>query len=711
VTSFPQKDVEEKVEIVEAVPVGLTEDDTEDDADLNQSVPVALERNYRGIKSDFDYRKWTIERIQSETERIKRMMQTVYDQVAWVPKDEVNFDNTLKPLIDLSGEYHWQAGVITFAKNVAATKEFREASSNAGKEFSSLFTDLGSRKDVFSNVKAFSETEEAKNLNPENKRYLEEYLRGGRRGGLELPDEKLEKLKEIKKKISNLGTDFRNCLSEDTSYFWIDEADLEGVPADVIESMEQNDEGQRKVTTKYPHYNPVIKNAKNPKTRLTMETVYQKRCVEDNTPRIEELVKLRHKKAQLLGYPTHAAYVQEEKMAKNPETVTNFLKTLKEKLQKLWSVEKEKLLKLKEAEFKEMGLEFDGKINKEDFWYYGNMINKLDYNVDSEKLKEYFPIETVTNGMLKIYETLLGLKFTKIENAEVWHDEVSLHQVNDAATGETIGYFFMDLHPRDGKYGHAAMWDLQPGSLDRHGRRQKAVASMVCNFARPSATKPALLQHREVKTFFHEFGHVMHGIVSRTNISSFFGTNVEGDFVEAPSQMLENWVWQEESLKLMSGHYKDNSPIPDDLLKALANSKQANEGGKSLRQIFFGTYDQTIHTAPDGEVDSMALARDVYMDVLGIERINGTNIGANLGHLVGYDAGYYGYMWSLVYAQDMFRSRFLKEGIMNPKTGMDYRNLVLGPGGSQDSSITLKNFLGREPNQDAFLQDKGLDKF
>ena len=277
-----------------------------------------------------------------------------------------------------------------------------------------MFTDLGSRKDVFSNVKAFSETEEAKNLNPENKRYLEEYLRGGRRGGLELPDEKLEKLKEIKKKISNLGTDFRNCLSEDTSYFWIDEADLEGVPADVIESMEQNDEGQRKVTTKYPHYNPVIKNAKNPKTRLTMETVYQKRCVEDNTPRIEELVKLRHKKAQLLGYPTHAAYVQEEKMAKNPETVTNFLKTLKEKLQKLWSVEKEKLLKLKEAEFKEMGLEFDGKINKEDFWYYGNMINKLDYNVDSEKLKEYFPIETVTNGMLKIYETLLGLKFTKI---------------------------------------------------------------------------------------------------------------------------------------------------------------------------------------------------------------------------------------------------------------------------------------------------------
>ena len=175
--------------------------------------------------------------------------------------------------------------------------------------------------------------------------------------------------------------------------------------------------------------------------------------------------------------------------------------------------------------------------------------------------------------------------------------------------------------------------------MDRHGRRQKAVAAMVCNFARPTATTPALLQHREVKTLFHEFGHVMHGLVSRTNISSFYGTNVERDFVEAPSQMLENWVWQEESLKLMSGHYKDNSPIPDDLLKALANSKQANEGGKSLRQIFFGTFDQTIHTQEDGVVDTMAVGRDIYMDVLGIDRINGTNIGATLGHLVGYDAG------------------------------------------------------------------------
>ena len=189
----------------------------------------------------------------------------------------------------------------------------------------------------------------------------------------------------------------------------------------------------------------------------------------------------------------------------------------------------------------------------------------------------------------------------------------------------------MDLHPREGKFGHAAMWDLQPGSLDRHGRRQKAVAAMVCNFPRPTATAPALLGHREVKTLFHEFGHVMHGLVSTANISTFYGTNVERDFVEAPSQMLENWVWQEESLRLMSRHYQDNSSIPDHLLKSLVNSKKANEGGKSLRQMFFGTFDLTIHTRE--EADTMKVGREIYMDLLGIERINGTNIGSTLGHL------------------------------------------------------------------------------
>lgn len=186
----------------------------------------------------------------------------------------------------------------------------------------------------------------------------------------------------------------------------------------------------------------------------------------------------------------------------------------------------------------------------------------------------------------------------------------------------------MDLHPRDGKYGHAAMWDLQHGSLDKNRKRQKAVATMVCNFPKSTAEKPALLEHSQVVTFFHEFGHVMHGICSRTNISTFYGVETEVDFFEAPSQMLENWVWEAESLKLMSGHFKDGSPIPSDLLKNLVASKSANEGAKSLRQMFFATYDFMLHTR--GKADTLAIAKDLYRELLGIERINGTSLGTML---------------------------------------------------------------------------------
>merc|ERR1719232_391447 len=436
---------------------------------------------------------------------------------------------------------------------------------------------------------------------------------------------------------------------------------------------------------------------------------YQSRCMKENTAIIEEIVTLRQKQAELLGYESHAAYIQEVRMAKDPGTVKKFLTELGSKLVPLWQEEQGVLLRLKEEEAKELGFEFEGKLNFWDFRYYMAMVEEKQYAVDQEKLKEYFPMEVVTAGLMDIYQKILGLKFTKIEGGEVWHEDVEMWKVDDDASGENIGYFYLDLYPRDGKYGHACMMQLQPGCLDSQGKRQKSVVVMLTNFSKPTKEKPSLLDHKEVETYFHEFGHVMHGICSQTNTSRFFGTNVERDFVEAPSQMLENWVWEEESLKLMSGHYKDDSPIPVDLLSALAKSKKANVGGASLRQIFFGTYDITLHTSK--EVDSMAVSRDIFEDVLGMERINGTNIGANLGHLVGYDAGYYGYMWSLVFAADMFDTRFKKEGIMNPATGMDYRNMILGPGGSKDATEMLQNFLGREPNQDAFLREKGIEQF
>jgi len=672
----------------------------------NLATPVGSVR-YPGILSNYDYRTKTPEDFLAETEEILMVMKQVYDDVGAVPREGVSYNNVIKPLVDLDGDVKTRSETITLAKHVALDKELRDASSEADKKITDLWIDLRLRQDVFENVKAFSETEEAKSLNYEQKRYLEQFLRDGKRNGLLLSGEELEEFKNKEKKISQLGIDFRKCLSEDTSHFYAEEKDLEGVAQDVIDSMEKDESGRRKVTTQKPHYFPVIKTCKNSNTRFIMEKTYQSICVKENTPRIEELMYLRQRKAELLGYPTHAAFVQEIMMAKNPEAVDKFLTDLSSKLKVLWKAEKQTMLDFKEMETKELGLEFNGKIEKEDFWYYGNEVIKKNYSVDEEKLKEYFPLDTVTNGMLEIYQRLLGLKFTKLEHGEVWHDEVTQYQVDDVATGETIGYFYMDLHPREGKFGHAAMFPMQPGSLDRFGNRQKAVAMMVCNFPKASGEKPALLEHGQVEKYFHEFGHVMHEICSRTNISKFYGASTEVDFGEAPSQMLENWVWEEESLKLMSGHYKDGSPIPSDLLTKLVASKSANEGGKSLRQIFLSTLDLTLHTR--GEADTVQLAKEIYKDLLGIDRIEGTNIAANIVHLIKYDAGLYGYMWSKVFSQDMFDTRFGAEGILNPKTGMDYRNSILRPGGSLDGAEMLKNFLGREPNQEAFLKSKGLE--
>eukprot|EP00090_Calanus_glacialis_P014702 TRINITY_DN23551_c0_g1_i1.p1 TRINITY_DN23551_c0_g1~~TRINITY_DN23551_c0_g1_i1.p1 ORF type:complete len:572 (-),score=137.44 TRINITY_DN23551_c0_g1_i1:79-1626(-) len=510
-----------------------------------------------------------------------------------------------------------------------------------------------------------------------------------------------------KNQISELGTDFRKCISEDISHFYVEGKNLTGLNTDFIDSLEQSESGTYKLTCKYPHYNPVMDNCNNPHTRRLMEKTYRSRCLKENTARLEKLIVLRQRQADLLGYPNHAAYVQETKMAKNPDTVEQFLLNLKAKMKVLWEEEKKVLLNLKSVESEELGLEFNGKIEKEDFRYYTTKVVEKFYSVDQEKLRKYFPLDTVTEGMMQIYEDLLGLNFTKLENAEVWHDDVSMYQVDDWLSGDTLGYFYLDLHPRDGKFAHAAVFGLQLGSLGKDGTRDKAVRAMVCNFPRPTEDKPALLSHKQVKTFFHEFGHVMHGICSKANISTFSGTRVEGDFSEAPSQMLENWVWEEESLKMMSGHYRDGSAIPQDLLSNLLKSRTANIGGKSMRQIYFGIFDQQLHTRD--KVDTEQLANSLYRELMGIEQIEGTNMAASFGHLVGYDGRYYGYLWSEVISLDMFSSRFGMEGILNKKTGEEYRDLILAPGGSQDAEVMITNFLGRQANQDAFLRSKGLD--
>jgi len=450
-----------------------------------------------------------------------------------------------------------------------------------------------------------------------------------------------------------------------------------------------------------------MKNCKVPATRLQCETAFNSRCIKENAPILEELVELRSELAGILGFATHAAFITDVRMSGSEEKVRSFLSELSDKLTPLMEKDMGVLLELKKAECSKLGLPFDGKINNWDSSYYRNMVEKEHYQVDHEEIKTYFPLERVTTGLLDIYQELLSLVFVPVSTG-TWHEEVVCYRVEDKATKATMGHFYLDLHPREGKYGHAACWGLQPGCKISETKRMLPVAACVCNFTKGTKEAPSLMMHSEVETFFHEFGHCMHQLCSEADFSRFAGTAVERDFVEAPSQMLENWCWEKEALIRMSGRVGDNAPLPEELLQSMLKSRNANAGILNKRQVFLATFDQTIHTSK--KADTAAEMARLQKAICGIELTPGTNMSASFGHLAGgYDAQYYGYMWSEVFSMDMYESMFKAKGIFNAEVGMAYRKKILAVGGSRDASESLRDFLGRDPTPDAFLRSKGLE--
>ncbi|XP_026129055.1 thimet oligopeptidase-like isoform X1 [Carassius auratus] len=659
--------------------------------------------------------RWDLspEEIRHHTHTLIQKTERVYDTVGSVDLGKVCFENTLQVIADAKAEYAASRHVLDFPQYVSPCKEVRLASTEADKRLSDFDVEVSMRVDVFQRLTALQEKQSG-DLSPESERFLGRLIKLGKRNGLHLSKDIREEIKSISKKISELSIDFNQNLNEENTVLLFSQQELVGLAESYVNGLEETEDGRYKVTLAYPHYFPLMKRCHVPETRRKMEMAFHSRCKDVNTAILEQLIELRAKLAKLLGFSSHANYVLEMTMAKNAEKVERFLDELYERLRPVGEQEREYLLSLKRADCERRGLAFDGQLHAWDMPYYMNQVEQVKFAVDKDKLIEYFPLEVVTQGLLDIYQDLLGLRFKRLQDAHVWHDSVSLYSVLDSGTGEEIGQFYLDLHPREGKYGHAACFGLQPGCLGPDGKRRTPVAAMVANFTRPSSSWPSLLQHHEVETFFHEFGHVMHELCSRcplalfqTRYAEFSGTQVETDFVEVPSQMLENWVWEKEPLRRMSRHYKDGSPIPDALLDKLIASRVANTGLMNLRQIVLSKADQTLHTKD--RADTAAEFAKHSQDILGIPATPGTNMTASFSHLAGgYDGQYYSYLWSEVYSMDIFFSRFKKEGILNPKVGREYRRVLLEAGGSVDGVDMLKTFLGREPCQDAFFQCKGL---
>jgi len=359
------------------------------------------------------------------------------------------------------------------------------------------------------------------------------------------------------------------------------------------------------VTFKTPDLMPLLKHAQNPETRKAMLQASESK-LEINVPLLAKALDLRRKLAKLMNYKTWADYVEEDKMIKTGKAVEEFLADLRTKLTPIGLKEREELLKIKKEQHEKSGYPFDNEFYIWDYRYYDNAFVEKTLDLDDNLVKEYFPVDVVVPAILEIYQELLGVKFrSSPEKVGTWHTEVQHLEVWDAgATTEEdfLGDVYLDLYPRENKYSHAAVWGLIQGYRKEDSSRQYPVACMVANLAKPTPTRPALMRHDDAVTYFHEMGHVFHGLLSRTKFSRFHGTSVARDFVEAPSQMLENWCWEPSVLRRVSSHYETKKHLPDDLIEKLIKSRYVNIGLFSLRQLFFGTFDIKVHTDTTGNI-------------------------------------------------------------------------------------------------------------
>jgi len=635
------------------------------------------------------------------------------DAIAAIPLDKVSVENVLFPSIQYEQEESPNETTLSFPNHVHTEKGVREKATEAQKVLSKFEVERKMRVDLFERYKQLSKVveEEKIELHPDYHRWLKHTLRDFKRNGLDLEEKTRERLTEIQTRMSQLGIQYSTNLGEENTKLIFKLEELDGMQEAFLASRKQED-GTYELSLKYPDIFPIFKNCKVAKTRELMEFKYCTRCKEENSQIMEELVKLRAEQASLLGYETHADYILEIRMAQTKETVGDFLQDLYEKLEPVLMSDIEACLSYKEEE---EGKEAGDCLTMADFRYYMAMREKNEFKVDHEMLKEYFPLQKVVKGALDIYQTILGLQFSEVEEGGFykWHEEVQLFSVIDKKTETLVGHFYLDMHPREGKYGHAACFGLQAGGdILENGvvvDHQNPVAAMVCNFPKPTEANGGLITHSDVETFFHEFGHVMHQLCGGHNrCIRFAGTRVERDFVEAPSQMLENWVWIPESLRLMSGHYKTGEAIPDDVMSKLCASKNANCGLLNRRQLLFGIMDQQIHKSK--EIDSEQVYQDLCGKIFGIEATPGTNMLASFGHLAGgYDAQYYGYLWSKVFSSDMFATKFAGNKLLQPdSSGLEYRKMILEPGGTRDAMDMITDFLGRKPQSNAFMEELGL---
>lgn len=653
----------------------------------------------------YDYTSTTADGIDQIADAAISNAETLVDQaIASTPRTWAETIGPLEQAGTIIGDAY---GRSPFMARVHPDREVRDRATEIEERLTKWGTDLIFRTDLFEAVKAYSTTDEAQSLTGTKARLVQFWLRDFRRAGHELLASDQAELQRLQKRLIELQVEYSKNLDEWEDSIEVRREDLSGLPEEYIDGLQTGDAADTlQVGMAYPDYIPFIEQADRRDLRRALQFKFWNRASELNNPLLAEAVALRRQMAALFEMPTWAHFGMELKMAKDPETVFDFYDSVVPQLTKKRDAD---IAAMTELLRKDGMVDADVGGNNLQSWdsaYYTTQLRKREYGIDQNEVARYFPLDQVVDGMFEITGEVFGLEYRKIDDAQAWHPDVNLYEIRNLGSPEPIAYFYADLFPREGKFGHAAAFPLVSGELLGDGTYRKPVAAIVANFTKPTDSAPSLLKHEEALTLFHEFGHILHFCLTTVDVMRFAGFDTEWDFVEAPSQIMEHWMWQPEVLQRFARHHETGDPIPEDLVERLVAARDLNVGLLTMRQIFLGKFDMNLHGSIE-PVDVDQAYRDAYAST-GFPFYEETHFGASFGHLMGgYDAGYYGYLWSKVYGDDMF-SVFSTEGILSPDVGRRYRNEVLAMGHSRDAIDHLRAFLGREPSTDAFLEDLGL---
>lgn len=664
-----------------------------------------------------DFSSLQVDLIESQLESLIAECQQVVDKVSAV--DSPTWNSLMQPLGEVHNALSLFWSPVSHLNSVMNNDKLREVNKRCLPKLSSYYTALGQNSELYNATLSLKNSDTYASLLPEQKAQIDQDLRDFELGGVSLSDSAKTRFGEIALELSRLKTEFSDNVLDATNAWekCVDnESALDGMPASAVAAAKQRAEAKNKsgylLNLEFPSYMAVMMFANDRALREEMYTAFATRASDkgphanqfDNSERIEQILTLRAEKARLLGFDTYADLSVVPKMVESPQQVMDFLNDLADKAV---PVAQEEFQKLKTFAQEALGLD---DLAAWDVAYVSDRLKKQLHDVSDEELKPYFPADKAIPGMFAVVGKLFGLNIEPINDADVYHPDVKLYGIKDAQ-GRPRGEFYLDNYARENKRGGA--WMDVCATRQRVGDGvQQPIAYLTCNLTPPVGDDPALLTHMEVTTLFHEFGHGLHHMLTQVETAGVSGINgVEWDAVELPSQFLENWCWERESIDLISGHYQTGEALPDQLLEKMRNARNFQSAMQLVRQLEFSLFDMQLHldATPEKAPDVQSTLNSIRDRVAAVEVPEFNRFQTSFSHIFagGYSAGYFSYKWAEVLSADAF-SRFEEEGIFSESAGHDFLTQVLEVGGSRDAMSSFKAFRGREPKVDALLRHSGL---